>query len=152
LRTFDALLKLTKTNNMKSILLGALILYLPHTLFSQQLTERQNIPYLLPGGKPIAPAAIVDLNVHRLSGNRVLVSWHTQSEENSKGFFIERKKQDEIAFAPIGFVGSRSMGKDSTITDYSFTDQGGAAGACTYRIRQRDASGVNYYTLGKQAK
>jgi hypothetical protein len=137
---------------MKPLLLGVLLSCIPHSLFSQQLTERQNIPYLVPGGRPEAPAVIVDLTVHRLSGNRAIVSWHTQSEQKSKGFFIERKKQDEIVFTPIGFVSSKSTAAKEAIMDYSFTDEDGAAGTSTYRIKQQDASGINYYTLSKKAK
>lgn len=67
----------------------------------------------------------IQLGQFRVSknGNEVLLQWSTLSEQNAKGFEIQRRLENEISFSPIGFVPTASAtGNSSVETKYSFKD------------------------------
>ncbi|HWJ91405.1 MAG TPA: hypothetical protein VNR87_09860 [Flavisolibacter sp.] len=98
------------------------------------------------------PSTIVDFTVRRLSKKTVLVSWHTEAEEDNRGFEIERKNGFQGVFLPVGMVSSKAGGsKRGPILDYSFLDTNSFSGTSYYRILQKDADGHGYYTVIKTA-
>ena len=68
----------------------------------------------------------------------VLLSWKTASEENNKGFYIERSA-DGTAFETIGFVKGRN-----TASSYRFTDSRPFNGVNFYRLKQVDLDEVHF--------
>lgn len=68
----------------------------------------------------------------------VLLSWKTASEENNKGFYIERSA-DGTAFETIGFVKGRN-----TASSYRFTDSRPFNGVNFYRLKQVDLDEAHF--------
>jgi Secretion system C-terminal sorting domain len=77
------------------------------------------------------------------SGKNVELRWTTATEDNNRGFEIQRSL-DKINFVPIGFV----TGKGTTTekTSYTFIDKNMAGGKLYYRLKQVDFNGTTQYT------
>jgi hypothetical protein len=71
----------------------------------------------------------------KISGTAALLSWSTATEENNKGFDVERS-QDGQNFLSIGFVAG--VGTSSMVNNYTFSDEKVANGSNYYRLRQED--------------
>jgi hypothetical protein len=69
-------------------------------------------------------------------GANVLISWSTQSEQNSAYFNVERS-YDGIAFTAIGQV--QAAGFSNNIRNYQFTDVNAAKSMIFYRLKMTDA-------------
>ncbi|WP_121353400.1 M4 family metallopeptidase [Flavisolibacter nicotianae] len=82
--------------------------------------------------------------------NRVVLSWQTASEQNSKGFDVERSNGG-ADFAAIGWV--KGAGTGNQKKDYSFTDNFAQPNvAYQYRLKQVDMDGHSRYSAIRQAK
>ena len=78
-----------------------------------------------------------------------MLSWKTATEVNNAGFDVERKtinnEQPTMnSWAKIGFVGGH--GTSNTLHNYSYTDNVGTAGKCSYRLKQIDHNGAFTYS------
>lgn len=71
--------------------------------------------------------------------NDIDLKWSTASETNSKGFYIERRGENETDFESIGFV--NSVEEALSINEYTFTDADLEAGKYYYRLKQIDNDG-----------
>jgi hypothetical protein len=90
--------------------------------------------------------AIEDFFLQRLSGARVMLTWHTKGSDTN-GFVVERKMGYNELFFVVGFIEVKaSSGKDG-IVDYEFTDPNNYKGVSYYRIRQKDSKGTTFYSL-----
>jgi len=99
------------------------------------------------------PVTLVDFNARRESKLKVKLQWQTATEQNNKGFEIERRLENESSFATLGFVRSRSLDGNSTIKlDYNMTDANGYGGISYYRLKQLDKDGHSYYSLIQAVK
>ena len=79
-------------------------------------------------------------------GDKNVLNWTTQAEQNSKGFAMERSA-DGINFSPISFVNSKSNGGFSTATlQYQFNDVNPFGGNNYYRLKQTDRDGSFSYS------
>ncbi len=80
-----------------------------------------------------------------LKNNNVLLNWTTATENNNKGFYIERST-DGRAYVSIGFV--PGAGNSTQQQQYSFTDLNISnlkANTTYYRLKQVDLDGkINY--------
>ena len=56
------------------------------------------------------PITGLEFYAKRLNNTTVQLDWKTLQEINNKGFHIERKKENENSFAPVGFVASNANG------------------------------------------
>src|SRR4051812_1436550 len=74
-----------------------------------QVTEVSITYKLNPVRHSELPPSILDLNIQRLSGSRVILTWHTEAEIIKDGFEVERKKEGEV-FTPIGYLPSKPDG------------------------------------------
>jgi hypothetical protein len=75
------------------------------------------------------------------------LSWSTATEQNSKGFAIERSKDGE-QWLTIGYVGSKAPGGcSSSKLDYTFNDPTAFPGDNYYRLKQTDADGRYTYSF-----
>ncbi len=90
------------------------------------------------------PIELISFNGKQQS-NGVLLTWQTASEQNNKGFYIERSN-DTRNWETLGFVAGK--GTSSEEQDYSFLDEkplfpphGGTQGGLYYRLRQMDFDG-----------
>lgn len=71
----------------------------------------------------------------KLKDNEIQLLWDTASEENNKGFHVERST-DARDWSEIGFVEGR--GTSSEINRYKFTDNEPIPGDNYYRLKQVD--------------
>ena len=74
----------------------------------------------------------------RRQGENVLISWSTQSEQNSAWFDVERS-YNGIDFTKIGRV--NAAGYSSNVRNYGFTDVNAAKSLIFYRLKLVDADG-----------
>ncbi len=77
--------------------------------------------------------------------SKVVLQWQTATEQNNRGFEVQRKLPGEN-YRVIGFVPSRSFtGNSNGFLDYSFNDESGLtrAGQVFYRLRQVDLDGYS---------
>jgi hypothetical protein len=78
---------------------------------------------------------------YRKTQSGTQLTWHTDSELGSQGFWIERS-MDGAAFEDIAFVSSRAVGGTSnTRIDYGFTDTVKRSGSYFYQLKQVDLDG-----------
>jgi Secretion system C-terminal sorting domain len=106
-------------------------------------------------GVSTAPLPVTLVNFTALRTNKVTVQldWQTASEQNNKGFEVERRYQDEIVFRTQGFVPSKApSGNSSNLLTYIFTDPNNYTGISYYRIKQTDLDNHSTYTLIKAVK
>ena len=75
----------------------------------------------------------LDFNARKKDDHTVILNWVTYSENNNKGFVIERSING-ANFDSIGFVSSLSVGGKGA--NYVFTDAHPSAGKLFYRLQQ----------------
>jgi hypothetical protein len=101
-----------------------------------------------PDSQPSNFIKIHDFRVHRLSGERVSITWHTEDEKSPAGFEVVRRLGENGAFVTVGFVPAKQAGGHSII-DYSMTDNNTYTGSSYYRLKQTDEKGAAFFTIKK---
>lgn len=84
------------------------------------------------------PVTLANFNV-RTAVNQVNLSWETHSEQNNKGFIVQRS-QDGINWSQIGYVKGNNI--SNAIHSYSFADPQPVNGINYYRLLQEDNNGA----------
>lgn len=93
---------------------------------------------------PLA-VSFVSFDVTKENTSAVL-AWATSSEQNNRGFEIERSN-DGKNWEEIGFVASKGVnGFSHTLLNYSFTDNNPLSGVNHYRLKQYDLDGKYSYS------
>lgn len=126
--------------------------------FSRQLTAQEATAYTVtnilskssgvgyddwtPVVPPVIPVELTSFSAV-LKNNSVSLTWSTATETNNKGFFIERKGNEEI-WQTISFINGR--GNSVSINQYSFTDNALETGNYSYRLKQIDFDGTYSYS------
>ncbi len=83
------------------------------------------------------PVSLLAFSGYR-EANHNLLKWTTASEQNNKGFQIERST-DGTNYSSIGFVNSRAAnGNSSSLLQYTFNDNNLSGSKQYYRLRQID--------------
>ncbi|HEX6181435.1 MAG TPA: T9SS type A sorting domain-containing protein [Chitinophagaceae bacterium] len=99
------------------------------------------------------PVTLVDFTANRLTALKVKLQWETATEQNNKGFEIERRLENENTFVTLGFIGSKAMdGNSSGRLQYNMVDPNGYGGISYYRLKQLDRDGRSAYSLIKAVK
>ena len=82
-----------------------------------------------------------------INKNNVELKWSTVTEQNNRGFQIERRKQtEESGWQNIAFV--EGNGTTTSQKDYAFTDRALQTGNYKYRLKQVDFNGnYEYFEL-----
>ena len=83
------------------------------------------------------PVVLTDFKA-ATNNSDVLVSWKTETEDNSRGFEIQRSNNGSDWY-PVTFV--KSAGGGNVTRSYSFTDKSLAPGLYYYRLKQIDFDG-----------
>ena len=79
-------------------------------------------------------------------GEKNVLNWTTQVEQNSKGFAMERSA-DGVNFSKVSFVNSKANGGFSTATlQYQYEDAKPFSGNNYYRLKQTDRDGSFTYS------
>lgn len=83
----------------------------------------------------------------QIKSGRARLYWSTATEQQNKGFEIERRT-DHTAFQPIGFVASKAFnGNSSSVLHYEFADETiQKPGRVYYRLKQIDYDGKYAYS------
>ena len=99
------------------------------------------------------PVSLSSMKVSNLQ-NSNKISWSTSSEQNNKGFEIQRSIGNTNDFKTIGFVGTRAKdGNSQTEISYSFEDADVKAGQTHYyRLNQIDFDGKSAFSPVKSIK
>jgi len=85
----------------------------------------------------VTPVSLLSFSGYR-EGNHNLLKWSTASEQNNKGFQVERST-DGVNYSSIGFVNSRSVnGNSASLIHYNFNDNNLPGSTQYYRLRQVD--------------
>jgi hypothetical protein len=77
------------------------------------------------------------------NGKNVELRWTTATEDNNKGFEIQRSL-DKVNFVPIAFVNGR--GTTTEKTSYSYVDKNASTSKLYYRLKQVDLNGTSKIT------
>jgi hypothetical protein len=94
-------------------------------------------------GSGVLPISISSFTA-AVNNNQVTLKWKTASENNNKGFEIQRS-QDGVNWTVLGFVSGN--GNSSVARMYQFIDPNPVSGVAYYRLRQVDLDGkFNYST------
>jgi hypothetical protein len=99
--------------------------------------------YILKVESPLAlPATLKKMNV-RSENQKNNITWTTSSEQNNKGFEVQRAIGNTNDFKTIGFVGSRAKDGNSQLDiNYNFEDANIVSGQTHYyRLKQIDFDG-----------
>lgn len=80
----------------------------------------------------------------RQNKNNVALNWYTLTEQNNKGFFVQRSLGNSNAFQTTTFVNSK--GNSSSKTNYSLVDVNNFSGITNYRIQQQNNDGSIAYS------
>ncbi|TZF86286.1 T9SS type A sorting domain-containing protein (plasmid) [Pedobacter sp. BS3] len=81
-----------------------------------------------------------------LQDNAVNLAWHTASESNNAGFYIERSN-DLRQWRTLTFVLSKGINGTSNVSlTYAYTDHAPNTGNNYYRLRQKDYDGASSYS------
>ncbi|HYG50060.1 MAG TPA: hypothetical protein VD905_04110, partial [Flavobacteriales bacterium] len=91
-----------------------------------------------------SPLPVIGLEFYakRINKQQVQLDWKTLQEINNKGFYIERKKENENNFAALRFVDSKGQNGNSSFSlSYMQLDTNNYAGKTYYRLKQEDFDG-----------
>jgi uncharacterized protein (DUF2141 family) len=91
------------------------------------------------GGGPL-PVYFKSIKANRISAQQVSVKWITATEQNNRGFYVQRNTGG--TWEEIAFIASRAMnGNSNTDLGYSYDDINNHKGISQYRIVQVDLGG-----------
>ncbi len=103
----------------------------------------KSAPFTLAYDMTVAlPVELVDFNV-RKEGKESLISWKTASEDNNKGFEIQ-KSDDGESWEKLAWVDG--LGTTNIAQSYSYTDTAPQRGENYYRLRQVDFDDTENYS------
>lgn len=94
------------------------------------------------------PVSLTDFRAYK-KDNGVVLTWTTATEQNNKGFEVERSA-DGTSWKVIGWVNSQAInGNNNTKLDYNYTDKLPVSGNNFYRLKQVDLDGRVEYSTAK---
>lgn len=94
------------------------------------------------------PVSLTDFGAYK-KDNGVVLTWTTATEQNNKGFEVERSA-DGTSWKLIGWVNSQAInGNSNTKLVYNYTDKLPLTGNNFYRLKQIDLDGSVEYSMVK---
>ena len=102
---------------------------------SNSTVYMDNVYFWKPDGT--VPVSLTSFSAAK-NGKSVLLKWNTQTENNNRGFVIERSN-NSLNWSQLQFV--NSVGNSTTSRDYSTIDRNPMAGINYYRLRLVDNDG-----------
>lgn len=90
---------------------------------------------------PLLPVTLTGFEAQRQGTSDILLKWQTASEQNNKGFEVQRKTGNGN-FETIGVIAAATKdGNSSQLLKYQYTDEHAPATITQYRLLQRDIDG-----------
>jgi hypothetical protein len=124
---------------------GAQVLYTIAIQYLNQTTSTTCLQVLNAPPPQTLPVHFSSLNVNRTNDTRVAITWTTASEQNSKGFYVQKNVAGE--WKDVAFVFSQTDdGNSTSALNYSFNDKNTDKGISQYRIQQVDLDGKVSYS------
>lgn len=123
---------------MRSLLVSAAIFFLCSS-FLNDLFNKTEAP------KNQTSKNIFDLAVRRLSGERVIVAWHTEGDLHKVSYEVLRKHKVRDQFISLG-VASPELKQDNS-ADYSFVDTNDFADSSFYCLKKTNADSIIFYSI-----
>ena len=113
----------------------------------------QQISYMIPNKFALLPVTLGAIRIAQKKENNYL-TWSTLTEQNNKGFEVQRSIGNTNDFKTIGFVGTRAKdGNSQTEINYSFEDTDVKPGQTHfYRLNQIDFDGKSAFSPVKSIK
>lgn len=100
-----------------------------------------SVTQLLTNNCPFLPVELTSFDATRLTASSVKLRWQTASENNNKGFEVQ-KKNGSGDFETITFISSSARGGNSNEKrNYEYTDNNSADNNTLYRLAQVDLDG-----------
>lgn len=109
-----------------------------------ELTVSSFSTFYLHAGNTALPVTISYFDAIK-SGNNNLIKWSTSTEQNNKGFEVERSA-DGIRFSSIGFIAAAGNGNSNQAQQYEFSDNHILHGNNYYRLKQIDLNAAVQYS------
>ena len=94
-----------------------------------------------------SPAKILDFNVHRFSGEKVFLSWHSEGDPPQIVYEVLRKQTKLSQFISMGVVEPKSM--DDNGCDYSFIDVNSYSDSSYYCLKKTTPDSVIFFSITK---
>jgi hypothetical protein len=104
--------------------------------------------YEIMGGFNVTPLAaeLSPLTAKVVDNSTTMLSWKTYTEQNNRGFRIERSA-DAKTFTEVGFSASQHAdGNSNEVLSYQFNDDKSLSGTSYYRIAQVDMDGKTSFS------
>lgn len=111
-------------------------------VFSGSPTPPSNF-YMQIFGNFTLPVTFIEFNASAGEKGTVLLKWATATEQNNKGFSVERS-EDGTNYNEIGWVDG--VGESNINRKYVFTDRTPVSGINFYRLKQVDLDGKTRYS------
>lgn len=124
---------------MRSLLLTAAILL---TCYSFLNGGRENLP-----SENLGTKNIFDLTVRRLSGERVIIAWHTESDAPGIMYEVMRRHNKREPFQSVGTASPEA--KQDNTADYSFVDVNNFTDSSYYCLKKTNIDSVIFYSIAK---
>lgn len=96
---------------------------------------------------PKSPKKILDFNVHRFSGEKVFLSWHTEGDSPQVVYEVLRKQKKLSQFVSLGIVEPKSA--EGNACDYSFTDANSYSDSSYYCLKKTTSDSVVFFSVTK---
>lgn len=94
------------------------------------------------------PVLGLEFNAKRINNSKVQLDWKTVQEIDNKGFYVERKKENDINFTQLHFVKSAAPNSNSSLPlNYVHVDANDFSGKTYYRLKQEDLDGKFMYSI-----
>jgi hypothetical protein len=109
------------------------------------------LTHALPEGRKLriekSPKKILDFNVHRFSGEKVFLSWHTEADSPQIVYEVLRKHKKLSQFVSLGVVEPKSV--DGNACDYSFIDANSYSDSSYYCLKKTTPDSVIFFSITK---
>ena len=90
---------------------------------------------------------IFDFSIHRLSNERVFISWHTSGDTREVIYEVMRRHSKREMFISLGIVNPVSI--ENNTADYSFTDINNFSDSSFYCLKKTNEDSVIFYSITK---
>lgn len=105
----------------------------------------------LPEGKKLliakSPKKILDFNVHRFSGEKVFLSWHTEGDSPQIVYEVLRKHKRLSQFVSLGVVEPKLV--EGNASEYSFIDVNSYSDSSYYCLKKTTPDSVIFFSITK---
>lgn len=101
-----------------------------------------SLSYVATYSSTVLPVRLLNFTVTK-QGDNAQLNWSTDTEENNKGFEVQRSI-DQSSWTVLSFIAG--AGNSQTEKDYQYLDQNLPAGTYYYRLRQVDYDGNSSFS------